>query len=283
MNATPLNDLARRISNQEAELQKLRHEFEDRQRKLASLTQRKEALQTQLRQVEVETAALVAGAPRKTSDPRSKPIKAAKGRPARNSKGHSAKPPAPSRNSTGDVGLTLPHLIVRIVQEARGPLSVSQIAKEALRRGFTSSSGNFQKMVAIRIHELRRKGVLRPTDDQAGFVLGRSSRRLTASSPGPALPKKSSKNGTPAGWKNSKPSQGNHKGEQPSLRTVLTTLLMRSKGPLLVRDLAKRALATGYHSASKDFENVVQVTVGRMDDLVNVPGKGYRLKKGRTA
>jgi len=281
MNATPLNDLARHISNQEAELQKLRREFEDRQRKLASLTQRKEALQTQLRQIEVETAALVAGAPRKTSDPRSKPTKAAKGRPARNSKGHSAKPPAPSKNSTGNVGLTLPHLIVRIIQEARGPLSVSQIAKEALRRGFTSSSGNFQKMVAIRVHELRRKGALRPADGQAGFVLGKSSSNKAASTRSSALTKKSSSDGTPAGWKNSKPSQGNHQGEQPSLRSVLTTLLERSKGPLLVRDLAKRALATGYHSASKDFENVVQVTIGRIDGIVNVPGKGYRLKKGR--
>jgi len=70
-------------------------------------------------------------------------------------------------------------------------------------------------------------------------------------------------------------------GEQPSLRSVLTKLLEGSKGPLLVRDLAKRARAAGYRSASKDFENVVQVTVARMDDLVNVPGKGYRLKKGK--
>ncbi len=280
MNTTPLNDLARRITDQEAELQKLRRQFEERQRKLASLTQRKEALQAQLRQIEAESAALVTGVHRKTTVPRPKPTEAAKGQPARNAKSISAKASAPSRNSTGKTGLTLPNLIVKIVQEARGAPGISQIAKEALRRGFTSSSSNFQKMVAIRVHELRRKGVLRPADSQAGFVLGKSSRNQAASA-GSALPKKSSNNGTPAGWKNSKPSQGNHKGEQPSLRSVLTTLLERSKGPLLVRDLAKRALATGYHSASKDFENVVQVTVGRMDDLVNVPGKGYRLKKGK--
>src|SRR5713101_6936757 len=282
MNTTPLNDLARRITDQEAELQKLRRQFEERQRKLASLTQRKEALQAQLRQIEAESAALVTGVHRKTTVPRPKPTEAAKGQPARNAKSISAKASAPSRNSTGKTGLTLPHLIVRIVQEARGgALGISQIAKEALRRGFASTSGNFQKMVAIRVHELRRKGVLRPADGQAGFVLGKSSRNQAAGAQSSALPKKSSSNGTPAGWKNSKPSQGNHKGEQPSLRSVLTTLLERSKGPLLVRDLAKRALATGYRSASKDFENVVQVTVGRMGDLVNVPGKGYRLKKGK--
>ncbi len=282
MNTTPLNDLARRITDQEAELQKLRRQFEERQRKLASLTQRKEALQAQLLQIEAESAALVTGVPKKSTVGRLTPAKATKSQPARNAKSSSAKSPAPSRNSTGKTGLTLPHLIVRIVQEARGgALGISQIAKEALRRGFASTSGNFQKMVAIRVHELRRKGVLRPADGQAGFVLGKSSRNQAAGARSSALPKKSSSNGTPAGWKNSKPSQGNHKGEQPSLRSVLTTLLERSKGPLLVRDLAKRALAAGYRSASKDFENVVQVTVGRMDDLVNVPGKGYRLKKGK--
>jgi hypothetical protein len=281
MNATPLNDLAHRISNQEAELQKLRREFEDRQRKLASLTQRKEALQAQLRQIEAESAALVTGVPRKSTVGRPTPAKATKSQPTRKAKSSSAKSSASSRSSKGKIGLTLPNLIVKIVQEARGALGISQIAKEALRRGFTSSSGDFRKMVAVRIHDLRKKGVLRSADGQAGFVLGKSSGKQAVSARSSALPKKSSSNGTPAGWKNSKPSQGNHKSEQPSLRSVLTTLLERSKGPLLVRDLAKRALAAGYRSASKDFENVVQVTVARMDDIVNVPGKGYRLQKGK--
>jgi hypothetical protein len=282
MNTTPLNYLAHRISNQEAELQKLRREFDERQRKLASLTKRKKALQAQLRQIEAESAALVTGASKKSAVSRPTPAKAAKRQPARKAKSRSAKLSPSTRNSDSDVGLTLPHLIVRIVQEAGGALSVGQIAKEALRRGFTSTSSNFQKMVAIRVHELRRKGVLRPADGQAGFVLGKSSHK-PASARSSALTKKSSSNGAPAGWKNFKPSQRNHKGEQPSLRSVLTTLLERSKGPLLVRDMARRALATGYRSASKDFENVVQVTVGRMDDLLNVPGKGYRLKKGKTS
>jgi hypothetical protein len=279
MNATPLNDLARRISNQEAELQSLRRQFEERQRKLASLTKRKEALQAQLRQIEAESAALATGVPRKTSSQRPKPTKATKVQPPKKAKSSSAKSTAPSRNSTGKTGLTLPHLIVKIIQEAPGALDISEIAKEALRRGFTSSSGDFRKMVAVRVHDLRKKGVLRPADGQAGFVLGKSSGKQAVSARSSALPKKSSSNGTPAGWKNSKPSQGNHKGEQPSLRSVLTTLLERSTGPLLVRDLAKQALATGYRSISKDFDNVVKATVGKMDDILNVPGKGYRLKK----
>lgn len=279
MNATPLDDLARRITSQQAELQKLRREFEERQRKLASLTKRKEALQAQLRQIEAESATLVTGVPRKTTVPRLKPTKSTKGQPASNGRNSLTKPPAPSRNSTTETGLTLPHLIMRIVQEAHGPLSVSQIAKEALRRGFTSTSGNFRKMVAIRVRELCKKGGLRAADGQAGFVPGKSSGSQAASAR--KLPKNNSRSGTPTAWKNSKPSQGNRKSEQPSLRSVLTQLLEGSKGPLLVRDLAKRALAAGYRSISKDFDNVVKATVGKMDELVNVPGKGYRLKKGK--
>src|SRR5713226_6252092 len=125
MNTTPLNDLAHRISNQEAELQKLRREFEERQGKLASLTQRKEALQAQLRQIEAESAALVTGVPKKSTVGRRTPVKAIKSRPTRSAKSSSAKSPVSSRSSIGKTGLTLPHLIVRIIQEARGALGIS--------------------------------------------------------------------------------------------------------------------------------------------------------------
>ena len=41
----------------------------------------------------------------------------------------------------------------------------------------------------------------------------------------------------------------------------------------------------GRHSKtkSKDCLNVIWVGVGEMDNVENVPGKGYRLKKGKTA
>jgi hypothetical protein len=277
MNKTPLNDLARRISKREAELQRLRHEFEERQQKLASLSQRKEGLQAQIRQIEAETALLVTG---KVNLRGSKQVKRAKRQQARKAKSTLATATASSGRKGPSAGLSLPHLIVKIVQEAHSPLSVNQIAKEALGRGFTSSSRNFPKMVAIRLHELRKKGMLRSADDQSGFVLGKSSRTRAESVHRSAPSKRDSRNGTPAGWNHSKSSKGKHKG-QNSLRSVLTKLLERSKGPLLVRDLAKQALASGYHSKSNDFENVVQVTVGRMDELVNVRGKGYRLKNGK--
>jgi hypothetical protein len=238
-------------------------------------------LQAQLQRIDTEINGLVSGVQRKTAIQRPKPSKSTRGQPATNAKRKSAKPPVPSRNSTTEPGLTLPHLIVRIVREAPGALSISQIAEEALRRGFTTTSGNFRKVVAIRVHELRRKGMLRPADGKGGLVLGRSSRIQEATARKPALPKGNSRNGSPAAGKNSKPSQGKRQGEQPSLRSVLTRILERSKSPLVARDLAKKAVAAGYRSTSKDFENVVQVTLFRMDDVVNMPGKGYHLKKGK--
>jgi hypothetical protein len=196
MNRTPLNDLARRISNREAELQRLRCEFEERQRTLASLSQRKEALQAQIRQIEAETALLVTG---KVNLRGSKQVKRAKRQQARKAKSTLARAIVSSGRKGPSAGLSLPHLIVKIVQEAHTPLSVNQIAKEALGRGFTSTSSNFSKIVAIRVHELRKKGVLRSADNQSGFVLGKSSRTQAASARRPVLSKASSRNGRPAG------------------------------------------------------------------------------------
>jgi hypothetical protein len=60
---------------------------------------------------------------------------------------------------------------------------------------------------------------------------------------------------------------------------VLTGLLKKSKKPLAARELAERALAAGYQTASKDFTNVVWVALGNMTNVENIPGEGYRLKK----
>jgi hypothetical protein len=121
--------------------------------------------------------------------------------------------------------------------------------------------------------------MLHPADGQAGFVLSKSSRIQEAAARKPALLKGDSKNGFPVAGKESKPSQGKRQGEQPSLQSVLTRILERSTRPLVARDLAKRAVAIGYRSKSKDFDHLVQVTISRMDGVANMPGKGYRLKK----
>jgi hypothetical protein len=67
--------------------------------------------------------------------------------------------------------------------------------------------------------------------------------------------------------------------EKRSLRLVLTDLLRQSQRPLMTRELAEQALAQGFQTESKDFTNVVSVTLAKMDNVKNVPGQGYHLKK----
>ena len=99
---------------------------------------------------------------------------------------------------------------------------------------------------------------------------------------------------TPAAKTRSAPPEGGTKGtvatkapaatangrKQPALRVLLTNLLARSRRPMAARELAEQVLASGYQTKSHDFVGVVWVMLGKMDDtVVNVPGKGYTLKK----
>src|SRR5437899_7337777 len=56
-----LEDLAQRISQQETELEALRRELETRRRQLANLTERKQVLLSQLRQIDEEIGTLAGG------------------------------------------------------------------------------------------------------------------------------------------------------------------------------------------------------------------------------
>src|SRR5439155_1637441 len=69
------------------------------------------------------------------------------------------------------------------------------------------------------------------------------------------------------------------RGGQPSLRVVLTQLLQKSRRPLTGTELAEQAQAAGYQTQSKDFPAVVWAILVKMDNVENVPGKGYRLNK----
>jgi hypothetical protein len=68
-----------------------------------------------------------------------------------------------------------------------------------------------------------------------------------------------------------------------TLPAVVTKILAGSSEPISGRELAEKVLASGYQTKSKNFLNVIWVGVGKMDNVENVPGKGYRLKKGKTA
>ena len=68
-----------------------------------------------------------------------------------------------------------------------------------------------------------------------------------------------------------------------SLPVVVTKILAESPEPIPAGQLAEKVLASGYQTKSKNFTDVIWVGVGKMDNVENVPGKGYRLKKGKTA
>ena len=67
--------------------------------------------------------------------------------------------------------------------------------------------------------------------------------------------------------------------QQVPLRVLLAKLLAKSKRPLAARELADQVLASGYQTKSKKFVDVMWVALGNMDNVENVPGQGWRLKK----
>src|SRR5260370_180542 len=68
-----------------------------------------------------------------------------------------------------------------------------------------------------------------------------------------------------------------------TLPVGVTKILAGSPEPIPGRELADKVLASGYQTKSKNFMNVIWVGVGKMANVENVLGKGYRLKKGKTA
>jgi hypothetical protein len=281
-----LEDLAERISQQEVQLQTLRHELETRQRQLADLNEQKQRLLTQLQQIDAQIAGIAGGSQSvKTSQPKTAPaklnriavIKAPSNGASRKAKAkQAAKAEQPS----------LPKLIITLLQEAGGPLTVKELASEAKRRGFRSSSHDFPKMLAVRARELMRKGTLKAAQDQPGFVLAKGQAKPTAR----PVPQKgptaaNQQNGVagkrsatrPAGTASSKT-----KPTRPaSLREVLIQILSKADKPLTGSELAQLALQAGYRTTSKNFADVVWVAMGNMPNVVNVPNQGYRLKKAK--
>jgi hypothetical protein len=235
MAAASLEKLQQHIARQETELQRLRRELEGRQNQLASLTRRKDELQAQLLKVENQIAAVATGSGKSRSSV-AKPI---------------------SRKPTSNERMTVPELILTALKEVGHPLTVRQLVDEIERRGFRSGSGNFLKLVGVRIFELRKKGLVRSAPDQAGYILTKAPKSGVGVS-----------------------SVSDSRSEQPPLRVVLTRILQKSKRPLTGSELAKQALAAGYRTTSKNFTGVVFVLITKMPNIENVPGQGYRLKKG---
>jgi hypothetical protein len=256
-----LEDLQQRIQRRDAELQTLRQQLQNRQNRLTSLTSRQQELRAQLQRVEAEIATLTSGSKTAAETIVGSAPAAKKGPPA----GQSSQPP-------------LPLLLLTILREAGRPLTARELAEEAKGRGFKSGSGNFVRLVETRTAELKRKGILRRAVGQPGFVVGRSRRARTNETVVQPKPRPEQKTARGRSAKRSRAVSAH--GKLP-LREVLTQILQKSAKPLTGSELAARALQAGYRSTSKNFVDVVWVAAGNIDNVENVPGRGYRLKKTR--
>jgi hypothetical protein len=255
----PLEDLVQRITQQQSDLENLRREFEARQAKLADLTRRKQELARQLQELEAEIQGVATGNPKPQVTPQAEPTK-----------------PAPEPKSAR--GMKLADLLVAIVAEGGGqPVAVRHLAKEVTRRKFPTTSANIPGLVQTRIGELVRQGLLQRVPGRLGVIPAKTTNGKTAGPRPTAKPKarKQAPAQTPKGPKPDRP-QG-----QPPLREVLVNVLKKSRQPLTSGQLAAEVLATGYQTVSKDFATVVSVALSKMPGLAHVPGKGFRLKKGR--
>jgi hypothetical protein len=160
----PLQDLAQRINQHQAELDTLRKEYEARQADLRRFTRRKEELQAELVRVESEIQALGQGAP---------PTAASAPTPPKNGQASAKRPVAKaSSNKSGSAPtqpLSLPKLL-QIVGEATVPMTVKMLTEEAVRRNYATTSNNLAALVDTRISELIKKGLVRRAKNQPGVV-----------------------------------------------------------------------------------------------------------------
>jgi hypothetical protein len=170
-------------------------------------------------------------------------------------------------------------LLIRLVAGSKKPLTVKQLTEEVVRRKFPTTSQNIPGLVQTRVRELVDKGIFRRAHDQPGFMLAQPAGEARLPAAKPAL-RKGRKTSAGSSTK-ARPTKRGGRPEKP-LRVVLTELLTKSQRPLPARELARQAKAQGYRTKSKKFVDVLWVMLGKMDNVENVPGLGYRLKKGKT-
>jgi hypothetical protein len=268
-----LDDLTQRISQQQSALQALRHELQTRRQQLADLNQRKKGLLSQLREIDEEIATLAGGtkpAKGKTSRPQIRTHKANGARtPSRQVVVSQTAPSAPSAQTNGKQ--SLPSLLLAILGEMRRPMTVRELAKEAKRRGFRSKSKIFQKSVESRCYDLKKRGLVRHPTGQPGFILTAAATQIN-------LPVASnSKRGTSTA-KPMRSSTAGRTANQLPLNQVLVNILAKSRQPLPAKEVARRVLESGYQTKSKQFIDVIWVSLGKLKNVENVPGVGWRHK-----
>jgi hypothetical protein len=256
-----LQDLARRIAQQEAALAKLRGRLDSR---LAKLHRRREDLRAKLRDVEAEIEA---------ASPASRPTEQITPTPSDTPKVETLSAQRRLRS-----GPTLPEFLIELVREGNGrPVPIAVLKAETVRRGFPSRSSDVPAVVQARTSELVRRGLLRRDPAKRGYLLPevrngpevaskrRAGRKTVRTSTAQA--RSSRATGTRTG--------------QPSLRSVIVSILKKSGRTMSVEELANQAQRAGYRSRSKAFKNVIWVAVSNMPDIEHDPKGGYRLKRGK--
>jgi len=237
----PLDDLTQQIAQYQSELERLRQEYQTRQALLADLSQKRDQLQDQLRQVEADIQAVSQG---------SVPVAGAPAAPA---------PKPPAKKATGP---TLTEALVDVAREANRAVTAKEFAEELRRRKFPTTSGNVPNLVHSHLAKLVKRGIFRRAEGRPGFVLGVPTNGTPSATAKPPAP---TKKAAPRG--------------QPTLPSLLTELLQKSRKPMAARDLAEKVLATGYQTSSKNFTGVVWTALGNLKGVENVKGQGWRLKK----
>jgi uncharacterized protein YhaN len=276
--SVPFQDLAEQIQQQEAELAKLRQELESRRGQLSELTRRKEELQAELAKVEEDIEAMGQASVLEptASAPRTPP-----------STGGSKRTPAAmgvSKPATKpSEGVSLPTYLVQLVRQAKRPITAKELSAAVVRNKFPTTSKNVDAMVKTRVHDLVKKGVLHRPSDSSGVVLAQAPLSTkSGKTKVPAAVPKNGKKTAPSG----KPAAATTQVEPTkwrSLHEVLTHVLAKSSRPLSAQELAEGVTQSGYESKSKDLKNVIWVSIGKMTTVERVPGKGYRLKKGKVS
>jgi hypothetical protein len=131
--------------------------------------------------------------------------------------------------------------------------------------------------LVTRVQELIASGILKRAEGKPGVVLSATKGESKTDTTKPRIGKRGKKKRT--GTSKSVTQPGLDGPKKRPLRLILTDLLTKSPRPLAARELAQKAKALGYRTKSEDFTNVVWVMLGKMSDVENIPGQGYRLKK----
>ena len=131
--AVPLDEFARRIAQQQAELEALRQEYQARQAQLTDLNSRKQELQEQLAQVENEIRTVTLG-----KIPRPPSVAPAAPKAKKPVSGSQVKPTPPG---------SLPQVLKILVREAKQPMTVKELTEELVRRKFPTTSKDLATIV----------------------------------------------------------------------------------------------------------------------------------------